>query len=76
MYQPDLLKLSGSNIVLVLAPSDPAEESFDKAKCLELRLTRSSLTQGLRADPAALKLIHLGGVKLIHPKLDHQTTAS
>ena len=27
-------------------------------------------------DPAALKLIHLGGVKLIHPKWDHQTTAS
>ena len=28
------------------------------------------------ADPAALKLIHLGGVKLIHPKLNNQTTAS
>ena len=27
-------------------------------------------------DPAALKLIHLGGVKLIHPKLNNQTTAS
>ena len=29
-----------------------------------------------QADPAALKLIHLGGVKLIHPKLNNQTTAS
>jgi hypothetical protein len=28
------------------------------------------------ADAGALKLIHLGGLKLIHPRLDFQPTAS
>ena len=38
--------------------------------------TSPPMISAIGDDPAALKLIHLGGVKLIHPKLNNQTTAS
>ncbi len=49
---------------------------FGRIRGAEDQMEKLEEAGALAADPAALKLIHLGGVKLIHPKLNNQTTAS